>query len=42
MYTQFGSHVTIIDKSPKILGKFEPEIAQQAKNDLEEDGISFY
>ncbi|WP_240006058.1 FAD-dependent oxidoreductase [Weissella sagaensis] len=41
MYTQFGSHVTIIDKSPKILGKFEPEIVQQAKNDLEEDGISF-
>lgn len=41
MYAQFGSHVTIIDKSPKILGKFEPEIAQQAKIDLEEDGISF-
>ncbi|WP_367292242.1 FAD-dependent oxidoreductase [Leuconostoc mesenteroides] len=41
MYTQFGSHVTIIDKSSKILGKFEPEIAEQAKNDLEEDGISF-
>ena len=41
MYTQFGSHVTIIDNSPKMLGKFEPEIAQQAKNDLEEDGISF-
>ncbi|ADG39504.1 FAD-dependent oxidoreductase [Leuconostoc sp. MS02] len=41
MYTQFGSHVTIVDKAPKILGKFEPEVAQQAKHDLEEDGISF-
>ncbi|WP_273715911.1 FAD-dependent oxidoreductase, partial [Leuconostoc mesenteroides] len=41
MYAQFGSHVTIIDKSSKILGHFEPEIAEQAKNDLEEDGVSF-
>lgn len=41
MYAQFGSHVTIIDKSSMILSQFEPEIAQQAKNDLEEDGVSF-
>lgn len=41
MYAQFGSHVTIVDKSSKILGHFEPEIAEQAKNDLEEDGVSF-
>ena len=41
MYAQFGSHVTVIDQAPMILGRFEPEIAEQAKKDLEEDGVKF-
>lgn len=41
MYAQFGSHVAVIDQAPMILGRFEPEIAEQAKKDLEEDGVNF-
>ena len=41
MYAGFGSKVTVIEPMPSILGRFEPEIAQAAKADMEADGVTF-
>lgn len=41
LYNRLGSQVTVFDGTQQILGRFEPEIAQMAKNYMEEDGISF-
>ncbi|MGT2785368.1 FAD-containing oxidoreductase [Streptococcus merionis] len=41
LYNRLGSQVTVFDGAEKILGRFEPEIAQMAKNYMEEDGITF-
>lgn len=41
LYNRLGSQVTVFDGADKILGRFEPEIAQMAKNYMEEDGIKF-
>lgn len=41
MYANFGSSVTVIGQKQKILPTTEPEIADQAKKDLEEDDVKF-
>ncbi|MGT2666183.1 FAD-containing oxidoreductase [Streptococcus rifensis] len=41
LYNQLGSQVTVFDGADAILSRFEPEIAQMAKNYMEEDGINF-
>ncbi|MDQ0223570.1 FAD-containing oxidoreductase [Streptococcus moroccensis] len=41
LYNQLGSQVTVFDGADAILSRFEPEIAQMAKNYMEEDGIKF-
>lgn len=41
LYNRLGTQVTVFDGVDKILGHFEPEIAQMAQNYLEEDGIKF-
>ncbi len=41
LYNHLGSQVTVFDGADAILGRFEPEIAQMAKNYMEEDGIKF-
>ncbi len=39
MYSQFGSQVTILERSEKILGEEEEEIAERVAEYLEEDGV---
>lgn len=41
LYANLGSQVTVYDNSPKLLGRYEPEVAKLAQEYMEEDGISF-
>ncbi len=41
-FANLGSDVTIIDKSDKIFGKDEPEVASIMQKALEDDGVNFY
>lgn len=41
LYSRLGSQVTVFDGAPMILGRFDPEIAEMAKDYMEEDGIRF-
>ncbi|KRM56264.1 hypothetical protein C5L31_001256 [Secundilactobacillus malefermentans] len=41
MYAQFGSNVTVLAHDAQLLRRVEPEAAEMATTDLEEDGIKF-
>ncbi len=42
MYTHFGTHVTVLQRSDRILPEHEPEISHALKQYLEEEGIEIY
>lgn len=41
IYNRMGSQVTVLEGMPKVMGRYEPEIADMAKGYMEEDGIKF-
>jgi pyruvate/2-oxoglutarate dehydrogenase complex dihydrolipoamide dehydrogenase (E3) component len=41
MFARFGSRVTVVDRSPRILGHEDPEIAAELQKILEAEGLSF-
>ncbi|HFI0463530.1 TPA: FAD-containing oxidoreductase [Streptococcus suis] len=41
LYAQLGTQVTVYENSSQVLSRYEPEVAQLAKDYLEEDGVQF-
>lgn len=41
LYAELGTTVTVFETADRILGRYEPEVADLAKTYLEEDGVSF-
>lgn len=41
LYADLGSKVTVFEASERVLGRYEPEVADLAKTYMEEDGIDF-
>lgn len=42
MYHHFGTEVTVLQRSPRILSKEEPEISQELQRCLEEEGMAIH
>ena len=41
MFRRFGSHVTVVEKGPSLIGREDPDISDAIKSILEEEGIEF-
>ena len=41
MFRRFGSHVTVVEKGPSLIGREDPDISDAIKSILEEEGIAF-
>lgn len=41
LYADLGSKVTVFEASERVLGRYEPEVADLAKTYMEEDGVDF-
>src|SRR5205807_5611887 len=39
MFRRFGSEVTVVQRAPKLMGREDPDIADEVADILQEDGI---